>query len=98
MNDLYVMQATLASASYMSFVDSGTFKDIAAWADDHTADVSVQRSDYAKGNKVYIVRISDALMSEAEWNEAFERGYVEIANTKFYVTEGRCARVGTSML
>lgn len=98
MSDLYVMQATLASADYVSFRDHATFKGVADWADEHLADVSMQLSDYVTGSKAYIVRLTDAQLSDAEWEAAFENGYVNIAGIKFYLTEGRRVRVGTGML
>lgn len=98
MSDLYVMQATLVSADYVSFRNHTTFKGVADWADEHLADVSMQLSEYVTGSKAYIVRLTDAQLSDAEWEAAFENGYVNIAGIKFYLTEGRRVRVGTGML
>lgn len=98
MNDLYAMQATLASADYVSLRDPATFKSIMDWSDAHQADVSMQLSDYVTGSKAYIVRLTDAQLSDAEWATAFENGYINVAGIKFYLTEGRRVRIGTSML
>lgn len=99
MSDLYMMQATLTSVDYVSLTDPATFKGIADWSDAHQADVSVQRSEFVKGPRAYIVKITDAQLSEDEWNAAFENGYgyVDIAGIEFYLTEGRRIRFGISM-
>lgn len=100
MSDLYAMQATLTSVDYVSFTDLETFKGIAEWSDAHQSDVHVQRSEFIKGPKAYIVQLTDAQLSEAEWSAAFENGYgyVDVAGVKFYLSEGRRVRIGTSML
>lgn len=100
MNDLYAMQATLTSVDYVSFTDIATFKGIAEWSDAHQSDVHVQCSEFVKGPKAYIVQLTDAQLSEAEWEAAFENGfgYVDVAGVKFYLSEGRRVRIGTSML
>lgn len=100
MNDLYAIQATLTSVDYVSFTDLATFKGIAEWSDAHQSDVHVQRSEFVKGPKAYIVQLTDAQLSEAEWEAAFENGfgYVDVAGIKFYLSEGRRVRIGTSML
>lgn len=99
MSDLYIMQATLTSVDYVSFTDPATFKGIADWSDAHQADVSVQRSEFVEGPRAYIVKITDAQLSEDEWNAAFENGYgyVDIAGIEFYLTEGRRVRFGIHM-
>lgn len=98
MSDLCVMRATLASEDYVSFTDPETFKGIAEWSDAHQADVSMQLSEYVKSPEAYIVRLSDAQLSEDELDNAFEKGRVDIAGIKFYVTEVRRIRFGTSMM
>lgn len=98
MSDLCMMQATLTSVDYVSLTDPATFKGIADWSDAHQADVSVQRSEYTKGPKSYIIRLTDAQLSEDEWNAAFEKGHVDIAGIKFYLSEGRRIRFGISMM
>ena len=98
MSDLYAMQATLASANYVSFTDPETFKGVAYWSDAHQADITVQCSEYTKGPKSYIIRLTDAMLSEDELDNAFEKGHVDIAGIKFYVTEVRRIRFGTCMM
>lgn len=99
MSDLYIMQITLTSVDYVSLTDPATFKSIADWSDAHQADITVQRSEYTKGPKSYIIRITDAQLSEDEWNAAIENGYgyVDIAGIKFYLSEGRRIRFGFRM-
>ena len=99
MSDMYIMQTTLTSVDHVSLTDPAVFKGIADWADAHQADVSVQLSEYVKGPKAYIVQITDAQLSEDEWNAAFENGYgyVDIAGIKFYLSEGRRIRFGIRM-
>lgn len=98
MSDLYAMQATLASVDYVSLTDPATFRGIAYWADAHQAEITVQLSDYVIGSKAYIVRLTDVQLSDAEWDAAFENGYVNIAGIEFYLTEGRRIRFGTCMM
>lgn len=98
MSDLYAIQATLTSVDYVSLTDPATFKGVAYWSDAHQAEITVQRSEYTKGAKSYIIRLTDALLSEDELDNAFEKGHVDIAGIKFYVAEVRRIRFGTCMM
>lgn len=98
MNDTAVMVATLVSVDYISFANHEAFKGIADWADKHRANFSMQLSEYVKGPKAYIVCLSDAELTEAEWQDAFEKNYVNVAGFKFYLTEGRYEHVCTRVL
>lgn len=89
MNKNDVIVATLVSTNYISFANHEAFKGIIDWADKHRANFSMQLSEYVKGPKAYIVRLSDAELTEAEWQDAFEKNYVNVAGFKFYLTEGR---------
>ena len=97
MSDLYIMQTTLTSVDYGSLTDPATFKSIADWSDAHQADVSVQLSEYVNSPEAYIVRLTDAQLSEDELDNAFEKGHVDIAGIEFYVTEVRRIRFGIRM-
>ena len=97
MSDMYIMQTTLTSVDYVSFMDPATFRGIADWSDTHQADITVQRSECIKGPKSYIIRLTDAQLSEDEWDNAFEKDHVDIAGIKFYVTEARRIRFGIRM-
>lgn len=98
MSDFSVFLADLVSANYISFADHESFKDLTEWADAHSADFSMQLSEYNRGPKSYIVRLGSAQLTDDEQQSALEKGYMNIAGYKFYLAEGRYKSVGTCVL